>query len=91
MIIKDMYDIKKLEDFINNNKNEKILILNKFQDFGNMKFVKETCEKVDEFLKIEIGENFFYITKTDIKSGSGCNYFLSDRKWINIVKEENYV
>ena len=91
MIIKDYFDVKyNLENFIEDNENEKILLLNKspFQDYETIMYVLKSCEKVNDFLKIEIGENFFYIERTDIKSGDGCPYFLSERKIKDIIQEE---
>ena len=94
MIIKDYFDVRnELENFIEDNKSEKILLLNKiqFQDYETMMYVLRSCENVDDFLKIEIGENFFYIEKTDIKSGDRCPYFLSERKIKDIIQEVNHV
>ena len=42
---------------------------------------------IKAFLKIEIGENFYYIEKTDIKSGKGCPYFFSERKLKDVIQE----
>ena len=94
MIIEDYFDVRnQLENFIEDNKNRKIVLLNKtqFQDYETIMYVLKSCEKVNDFLKIEIGENFFYIEKTDIKSGKGCPYFLSERKIKDVIQEVNHV
>ena len=94
IIIEDYFDVRnQLENFIEKYQDETIVLLNKiqFQDYKTNMYVLKSCEKVNDFLKIEIGENFFYIEKTDIKSGDGCPYFLSKRKLKDIIQEVNHV
>ena len=90
MIIEKISNIKNVEEFIRKYQDGTIILLNRmqFQDYETMMRILEICEKVNDFLKIEIGENFFYIERTDIKSGDGCPYFLSERKIKDIIQEE---
>ena len=93
MIIEKISNIKNVEEFIRKYQDGRILLLNKmpFQDYETMMNILKNCEKVNDFLKIEIEENFYYIEKTDIKSGEGCPYFLSERKIKDIIQEVNHV
>lgn len=90
MIIKKIEELENCrKEFIEKNKEEKILIKNyQSNDFGRMIGVIEDCKAVDKFLQIEIGRNFFFITKTNSKIGDGCPYWLSDRTIEELVKEE---
>lgn len=90
MIIKKIEEIKNnRKEFIEKNKEEKILIKNyQTNDFSRMTGIIKDCEAVDKFLQIEIGRNFFFITKTNTKMGDGCPYWLSERTIEEIIKEE---
>lgn len=89
MIIKKITEIN-LKQFIAENKNEPIIIRNNIgtNNFPMMKKVLDTCESVNEFLSIEIGEDFFFIERVQMKGCSGCPYCLSNRTIDEIVKEE---
>lgn len=89
MIIKKIEEIEERKMFIEENKKEKILIKNyETNDFNRMKGVIEDCEAVDKFLQIEIGRDFFLITKTRSRSGDGCSYWLSDKTFEEVIKTE---
>lgn len=90
MIIKRIEELENnRKDFIEKNKGEKILIKNyETNDFNRMKGVIEDCEAVDKFLQIEIGRDFFLVTKARSRCGDGCSYWLSDRSFEKVVKTE---
>lgn len=89
MIIKRIDDIEDRKDFIEKNKEEKILIKNyEKNDFWRMRGIINDCKAVDKFLQIEIGRDFFFIMKTSSVCGEGCPYFLSDRKIEEVIQEE---
>lgn len=90
MIIKRIEELENnRKDFIEKNKGEKILIKNyETNNFNRMKGVIEDCEAVDKFLQIEIGRDFFLITKARSRSGDGCSYWLSDKTFEEVIKTE---
>ena len=87
MIIEKITEIN-LKQFIAEHKNEPIIIRNiGINNFSMMKKVLDACEAVDQFLSIEIGENFFYIEKVQMKGCFGCPYCLSNKTIEEIVKD----
>ena len=58
IILEDYFDVRnQLENFIEKYQDETIVLLNKiqFQDYKTIMYVLKSCEKVNDFLKIEIG------------------------------------
>lgn len=89
MIIKKIDDIENRKDFIEKNKDEKILIKNYEENrFFRIIAIIKDCEEIDEFLQIEIGSDFFFITKAHSKIGKGCAHWISDRTIEELIKEE---
>lgn len=87
MIIKKITEIN-LKQFIAEHKNEPIIIRNiGTNNFSMMKKVLDACEAVDQFLSIEIGEDFFFIEKVQMKGCFGCPYCLSNKTIEEIVKD----
>lgn len=89
MIIKRLDGIKDLEEFVMQNKKEKILLRSTgINNYLIMKRVIDTCKNVDEFLLIEIGSDYFYIKKLNYKVND-CTYFISDRSLETVIKLES--
>lgn len=86
LVIEKTSNVMVKKEFIEANKENDILLIH-FQtvSFGNMKFYIDLCKEIDRWLTVEIGSDFFYISKNNPENCNGARSFLSDRTWKDIV------
>ena len=81
-----MEKIKVKKDFIEAHKDNDILLINsQMNSFGNMKTVIDACMEIDKWLIVEIGLNYFYISKHNSENRNSAQNFLSDRTYKDII------
>ena len=86
LIVEKMEKIKVKKDFIEAHKDNDILLINsQMNSFGNMKTVIDACMEIDKWLIVEIGLNYFYISKHNSENRNSAQNFLSDRTYKDII------
>lgn len=88
LVIEKKENIKSKEEFIKTNCKNNILIINRqVNTFGYMKNIIDACNTIDKWLIVEIGSDYFYISKYNPANKTGSQNFLSDRSYLDIIKE----
>lgn len=81
MIIKKMHHIKNIEEFLENHKEEKIIIKDSLaNDFERTKKMIKLCN--NKKLGVEIGKEFFFISR------QLSSYCISDRTFEEVLIQE---
>lgn len=86
LVIEKTSNVRVKKEFIEANKDNDILLINpKTNSFGNMKTVIDACMEIDKWLIVEIGLDYFYISRHNSENRNSAQNFLSSRTWKDIV------
>lgn len=88
MIIEKIQNIKHEEEFIKNHVDEKLLLINHYtNDFYIIKSIIDKCSNITGNFCIEVGGNFFLISKVASNGKHSVRYWLSNRILEEVMKE----